>query len=96
MVRAKFYITTIAPSHGGKGGQISLTPVYSNNPEHPNRKFWEATPTGKVDVYITKQEAFDYFATQMGKEFYVDFTAVDNEDVANVQKLQEVQGGSTS
>lgn len=73
-VRAKFYITTVAPSHGGKGGNVKLTPVYSSDPNHENKTFWDATPNGSIEMYIQNQAAFDFFTEKMGGEYYVDFT----------------------
>jgi hypothetical protein len=74
-VRAKFYITTIEPYHGGKGGgTVKLRPVYSADPAHENKTFWDATPTGEISMQINNPSAFDFFTAKIGKEFYVDFS----------------------
>ena len=73
-VRAKFYITTLEPSHGGKGGTVKLRPVYSSDPQHENKAFWDATPSGEIALQINNPQAFLYFTDRIGKEFYVEFT----------------------
>jgi hypothetical protein len=76
MVRAKFFVSTLQPSQGGsKGGQVKLSPVYSADPEHENKAFWDATPSGEVTMYINNPVAFKFFMDHgLGSEFYVDFT----------------------
>lgn len=73
-VRAKFYVTTLHPNHGGKGGRVELVPVYSSDPGHENKAFWDATPSGKIEMYINNPDAFQFFAERLGGEYYVDFT----------------------
>lgn len=51
--------------------QIVLTPVYSNDPEHENKSFWDATPNGKLDFTI-KAEVAEFFT--LGEEFYLYFS----------------------
>lgn len=55
---------------------IKLSPVYANgDPNHENTKFWPATPSGSVELGIINAAAADQF--EVGKEYYVDFTAAD-------------------
>ena len=49
---------------------LEFSAVYSNSPE--NRKFWNATPSGKIEINIVNPEAVKEF--DLGKEYYVDFT----------------------
>lgn len=51
--------------------QIILTPVYSNDPDHENKSFWDATPNGKLDFTI-KADVADFFT--LGEEFYLYFS----------------------
>jgi hypothetical protein len=79
-VRAKFYISTLEPTHRSDGqlaGNVKLSPVYSSDQNHENKKFWDATPSGSITMYINNPEAFKFFAGQLGKEFYVDFTVAE-------------------
>lgn len=73
-VRAKFYITTLEPYHGSKGGTVKLRPVYSQDPNHENKQFWDATPGGEISMQINNPGAFAFFSERIGKEFYVDFS----------------------
>jgi hypothetical protein len=67
-VRAKFNVTEVSKfSHGG--GKVTLAPVYGTSEE--NKKFWKATPSGKIEMWIDNKEALDLF--DFG-EYYVDFT----------------------
>lgn len=77
MVRAKFKVDSIerAKWHPDKEVQtIKLSPVYSNDPESENAKFYAATPGGQILLGTVNAEAAKEF--DLGKEFYVDFTAV--------------------
>lgn len=74
-VRAKFYITTLESYHTANGGgSVKLRPVYSTDPNHENKAFWDATPGGEISMQINNPAAFQFFAGRLGKEFYVDFT----------------------
>ena len=51
-----------------------MTPVFHNNiPNHENNKFWDASPSGKLELGMINPEAAAYF--KIGKEYYIDFTA---------------------
>lgn len=47
---------------------------HGDNPKHPNRKFWEATPSGSIKMAVVNPEAGKLFEAQ--KEYYVIFTDV--------------------
>lgn len=72
MIRAKFVVSKITRTFNWKGATIELTPVYSADPEHENKKFWDATPSGSIVLNINNPEAADAFI--LGEEHYVDFT----------------------
>lgn len=65
-VRAKFKVIN------KEGNMVKMLPVYSEDPNHENKKFWDATPSGDITMYITNPAAVDQF--EAGKEYYVDFT----------------------
>lgn len=69
--RAKFKVMLKSP-YSYQGGEIAMAPVYSTDPAHENRAFWDATPNGEIKLRINNQAAFDNF--EQGAEYYVDFT----------------------
>lgn len=69
MVRAKFKVETKDP---GEQGRVTLRPVYSSDPNHENKSFWDATPGGNIELYITNPAGFRQL--ELGKEYYVDFS----------------------
>ena len=79
MVRAKFWCVEATQFSGGIGKEPSgvrykFSAVYSNDPGHENKRFWDATPQASLEMTI-KNEAAQVFA--LGKEYYVDFTPAD-------------------
>jgi hypothetical protein len=51
---------------------IVLTPVYSNNPEDENRKFWDASPSGEIKLGTVNPAAWQAF--ELGGDYYVTFS----------------------
>lgn len=49
---------------------LNFTPVSSGSPE--NTPFWDATPSGSLQLGVVNQEAWKEF--ELGKEYYLDFT----------------------
>ncbi len=86
MVRAKFYVSTLEPWYnsnikGASGGTVKLRPVYSSDPNHENKAFWDATPDGEITMRINNPAAFRVFMeTALSSEFYVDFTPVPKQE----------------
>jgi hypothetical protein len=68
-VRAKFRVELKDP---GEQGNVTLRPVYSDDPNHENKSFWDATPAGEIQMWISNPAAFSQF--ELGKEYYIDFT----------------------
>lgn len=68
-VRAKFAVVSKDP---GETGNVTLYPVYSEDPNHENKQFWNATPSGEIHLWINNPTAFSFFSA--GTEVYVDFT----------------------
>jgi hypothetical protein len=73
-VRAKFKVQSITTTGRWNGpglmGTVKLQPVSSGSEE--NKKFYEATPSGSIDLGTINEEALKQFV--IGREFYVDFT----------------------
>lgn len=79
-MRAKFQVQRVEPYHLKDGSQTSehvvLSPVFKDKDlEGENTKFWNATPSGQIDLYLSNPDAFGQL--EKGKQFYVDFTAAD-------------------
>lgn len=68
-VRAKFKVETKDP---GEFGNVTMRPVYSTDPNHENKSFWDATPSGEIRMWINNKAAFAQF--EPGDEIYVDFS----------------------
>jgi hypothetical protein len=52
---------------------IELSPVYGNgDPNHENTKFWQSSPSGKIELGTINLDAAEAF--ELGKDYYVDFT----------------------
>lgn len=68
MIRCKFTCVTKEP---GEKGSVSLYPVCSGSEE--NKKFFDCTPAGSIQLGILNPEAFKQF--EPGKEYYIDISA---------------------
>lgn len=52
---------------------IHLQPVYGgDDASHENKKFWEATPCGAIELGTVNADVVHHF--DLEREFYVDFT----------------------
>lgn len=95
VVRAKFKLISQKNSEGwkkDKEGKTALvasyefTPVYSDDPESENKKFWEATPSGKITLDTVNPEVLKEF--DIGREYYIDFIPVESpEEKARRERL---------
>jgi hypothetical protein len=82
-VVAKFKADTVTKTQDGHT-YVRMHPVYhENDPDHPNRKFWEATPSGELSMYITNPPAGDYFVD--GGVYTLTFVRDDDTDQAATQ-----------
>ena len=80
MVRAKFKVTQRTEHRIAKDDPESrifsvglvMHPVFSNVPGYENKAFWDATPSGSLQMSINNPNAFDFF--REGKEYYLDFS----------------------
>jgi hypothetical protein len=80
-VRAKFRVNRIVDQKymNRESGQevvsareVQMSPVFSPEEGSENRKFWTATPSGVLTMWINNPEAYGQFA--VGQEYYLDFT----------------------
>lgn len=51
---------------------VVLSPVYSDDPDSENRKFWDASPAGEIKLGTINPAAWEQF--ELGGEYYIDFT----------------------
>lgn len=79
-VRAKFRCHTVHDhTSEDKDGKvygtlaIEASPVYSTDPEHENKAFWDASPSGKFEISVTNPTAWPLLP-KPGQEFYIDLT----------------------
>lgn len=72
--RAKFECEEVEELNDMDGNvsqqNVRFHPVYSEAGE--NRDFWEATPSGAIQMTINNKQAFGEF--KKGRQYYVDFT----------------------
>jgi len=54
--------------------EVGLYPQYSNDPNSENKAFWDATPSGKLELTLTKPEAVGMFESD--KDYYIDISEV--------------------
>jgi hypothetical protein len=59
----------------GEQHKVSMYPVTGGTEE--NDSFWEATPSGKIELDLVDKSALEFF--KPGKTFYVDFTEAEEE-----------------
>lgn len=76
-LRCKFRVHTVTDR--GSGVAIEADPVYPDGDEdHENRAFWEASPSGKFEIYVDNEEAFEDLKALLGREIYLDITPADD------------------
>jgi len=52
---------------------VVLSPVFGNgDPNHENTRFWNASPSGRLELGTINPEAWKQF--ELGKEYYIDLT----------------------
>jgi hypothetical protein len=91
-VKAKFVVrrfeSEITHKHNKETGEyepvevrtVVLAPVYSNDPDSENKKFWDFTPSGEIKLGTVNPAAWQYFA--LGDEHYVTFKKAEKAEVA--------------
>lgn len=68
--KARLTVQTVTRQLGGD--ELVLMPVYSSDPDDPNHSFSQATPSGKVELYVSNPALVGTF--EPGKVYDVDFT----------------------
>lgn len=72
-VRAKFSMTAIKNEDGSMN--VNGYAVYSEDPNHENKQFNDATPGGNIYLNIAaNKEAQNFFEVGVTKEYYLDIT----------------------
>lgn len=69
-MRAKFNVSQTVTYAGGSTVTTLLAVTDTANPE--NKAFWEATPSGTIEITISNPSARDFL--KVGEAYYVDFT----------------------
>ena len=72
-VRAKFKCTSRTEFEGG-ACDFKFSAVHSSDPNHENKKFWDATPSASLNMQV-KNTAAQIF--KVGQEYYLDFIEAD-------------------
>jgi hypothetical protein len=77
--RAKMTLNTVTISKYGDKEMRSFkfNPVYSQDPESENKKFWDASPSGELNLGVVNQQVWPIF--EVGEEYYLDITHVPKE-----------------
>lgn len=79
MVRCKFRCDSVTKQQSGADSRpyfsATFVPVYSNDPSHPNKAFWDATPSGKIELLTTKEQA----SFVPGAEYFIDIASAAGE-----------------
>lgn len=57
--------------------EVVMNPVYSHDPESENHRFWKASPSGTLSIWINNPAAYNQF--EVGQEYYLDFTLASGE-----------------
>lgn len=78
--REKQHVSVPDPENPGKYksekremASLEFYPVYGNgDPNHENTKFWQASPSGKLELNVVNLEAVKDL--EIDNEYYVDFT----------------------
>lgn len=88
VVRAKFRLIAQKNSESSifKDGKwtsgvvtsLEFMPVTASDKNPENKKFWEATPSGKIELNVVNPAAVKEF--ELLKEYYVDFTLAEQKN----------------
>ena len=92
-VKAKFKVarfeSQIFQKHNKETGRyedvemrtVVLAPVYSDDPQSENKKYWDFTPSGEIKLGTVNPAAWEYFG--LGEEHYVTFERAEQAASAN-------------
>lgn len=73
--RAKMTLNTVTiQKYGDKEMRsFKFNPVYSQDPNSENKKFWDASPSGELNLGVVNQQVWSIF-DEVGAEYYLDIT----------------------
>jgi hypothetical protein len=71
-MRARFHVDSVT-KHSIGSTSVLLVPVAKGSDE--KTKFWQATPSGSLEMSITNPNAQDFF--RVGADYYIDFALVE-------------------
>ena len=77
MVRAKFYVAELKRQAYAPASQTVVLVAVTKGEE--NKEWSEYTPSGKIEMQIKNPLASQVFDLRLGKEFWVDFTPIEDE-----------------
>ncbi len=66
-IRAKFKVIDVTPQSEDHTS-INLMAVYSDDPNHENRKYWKYTPSGNLMMTVVSSVVKDF---EVGQEYYI-------------------------
>ncbi len=75
-IRAKFKVISVQPQ-GEEHTSINLMAVYSDDPDHENRKYWKYTPSGNLTMTVLSHVVDDF---EIDQEYYIDISLVEEGD----------------
>jgi len=74
-VKGKFYVAEVTlTAYQDTGGRVVMQPVTRGE---ENKDWAKWTPSGKIELTVTNEDAFKEFSSRVGKEFYATFEPVD-------------------
>lgn len=78
-IQALFMVNDVLERKGSDGKAnsqlVRLNAVTAPRPDNPDHAFWQATPSGSLEMTINNAAAFDFFLP--GKKYLLDFTPVE-------------------
>lgn len=84
VLRAKLRVTSVLHRKNAEGGtdaeELTLSAVYSNDPENENAQWSKWTPSATFTMQINNPDAFGKLSS--GHEFYVDFIPCEKAEAA--------------
>lgn len=70
-LHARFECTKVAKTASGSE-EVEMSPVMATDEDHPNHKFWEASPSGRLKLRISEKGGQGFF--EPGQEYDLTFT----------------------
>lgn len=74
VIRSKFKVESILKEE--HGDTLKACPVYSSEEGHPNKTWWQYTPSGSLVIQAARKGVFDHL--KPGDELYLDAIPVNS------------------